>query len=359
MAITARAVGAWVASNATTQTVTLPTHVAGDMLILRAVCKPYTAAITCGTAGWTAVAAQVTNGTTANGVGVGSLAYRAFYKIATSAAETNPVVTWGTTSAPGAAVAVSYQRGTTESWVTPVGNGGGDATARTAGTATMATHVAVTAGDVIDFFNFICDDSGALTVPVITQTGVTYSATTEYPATALQDATSNDIGADGGYRTANSGTSSAAAVITWTSPSEQGGAWMTRMRVAAYTLTSVAEVSLASASTPSERTTHSIHIRARVTTNEGRINAALYEGATNRSGDLSSAVTTSLADYTLAIPDASAANITSYANLGVRFWGSGVIATAVEVDQVWLELPTGAAIIMTPFLSPYPQLLAH
>ena len=99
--------------NATTQTVTLPTHVAGDMLIVRTIRKPFTSPnnTVINTAGWTAVATGVANGSTANGVGVGSMGFKAFYKIATSAAETNPVVTWGTTSAPGAAVAVTYQRG--------------------------------------------------------------------------------------------------------------------------------------------------------------------------------------------------------------------------------------------------------
>jgi hypothetical protein len=65
--------------------------------------------------------------------------------------------------------------------------------------------------------------------------------------------------------------------------------------------TSVAEISLASHGTPTLRTNHSIKIRARTTSGStGVIRAALYEGATNRSGDLSSsALTTSLANYTL------------------------------------------------------------
>jgi hypothetical protein len=234
VAISPRAVGAWAASNATTQTVTLPTHVAGDMLIVRAVRKPFTNPndIVCNTSGWAEVAAGVANGATANGVGVGSMAFKAFWKIATSSSETNPVVTWGTTAAPGAAVAVSYQLGAGESWLTPTGNGGGDATARTSQTSTIASHVSVVAGDMVDFFRAQCDDSGALTAPTITQTGVTYAAVTEYPATALLDGTSNDIAADGGYRLATAGTSSAAAVVTGTSAaSEQHGAWMTRLRV--------------------------------------------------------------------------------------------------------------------------------
>ena len=86
----------------------------------------------------------------------------------------------------------------------------------------------------MDFFRGQCDDSGALTVPQITQTGVTYNTVTEYPATATADGTGNDIAADGGYRIATAGTSSAAAVVTGTSAaSEQHGAWMTRLRVVA------------------------------------------------------------------------------------------------------------------------------
>lgn len=109
--------------------------------------------------------------------------------------------------------------------------------------------------------------------------------------------------------------------------------------------TAVAEISLASHNTPSARTNHSIKVRARTTTGStGVIKAALYEGSTNRSGDLSStALNNSLADYTLAISDAAAASITSYANLSLRFWGfdSAGNALVFEVSRIYLELPTG------------------
>lgn len=231
MAISQKSVGTWAASNATTQTVTLPTHAAGDMLIVRAGCKPYTAAPVINTTGWTAVATAYANGATANGVGVGSVIVRAWWKIAASSSETNPVVTWGTTSAPGAAVAVCYQKASTEDWDTPVGAGGGDDTARTSQTATIGSHISVTAGDMVDFFVFSRDDS-VITVPTITQTGVTYGTVSINPATALADATSNDCAASGGYRLASSGTSSAAAVVTHTNAAtESGAAWQTRLRV--------------------------------------------------------------------------------------------------------------------------------
>jgi hypothetical protein len=112
------------------------------------------------------------------------------------------------------------------------------------------------------------------------------------------------------------------------------------------TETAVAEVSLASGSTPTSRTLHSIKVRARVTSGAGTIRAAVYEGANNRSGDLeSSALTTSLADYTLSIADASAANITDYSNLSIRFWGYSANGGSIvfEVDQLWLQIPEAAA----------------
>ena len=92
------------------------------------------------------------------------------------------------------------------------------------------------------------------------------------------------------------------------------------------TATTVAKVSLEAGGTPVTQTAHSIHVRAKKASGTGTVvlNAALYEGASNRSGDLtSSALTTSLAEYTLDISDANAANITDYSEprhlvLGIR-----------------------------------------
>ena len=109
--------------------------------------------------------------------------------------------------------------------------------------------------------------------------------------------------------------------------------------------TGVAKISLAAAGTPVADSGHAIKVRARVTSGAGVIKAALYEGANNRSGDLtSSALTTSLAEYSLPISEANAANITSYSNLDIWLWGysSGGGAIVYEVDQVWLETPASA-----------------
>jgi hypothetical protein len=125
------------------------------------------------------------------------------------------------------------------------------------------------------------------------------------------------------------------------------------------TQTAAAVVSLAGANIPSARTSHVLHIRARVTSGTGKMRVALYEGANNRSGDLETgSLTTSLADYTLPISDANAANITDYSNLDIKFWGYSANAGSIvyEVDQAWLTLPSGALI---PFRNPMPMLLAH
>ena len=233
MAISIRGnAGAWSTSTTTTHTVTLPTHAAGDMLIVRVAIKPYTATITTASSGWAAVADARANGSTANANGAGSLNFRAFWKIATSAAETDPVIDYGADANPAVACAVAYQLGAGEEWVTPTGDGGGDGTPRDPQTATIATHVSVTAGDMVDFYFAWCDNSGTPTVPTITQTSVTYDTVAEQPATAIATADGFDAAADGGYRLATAGTSSAAAVVTASfGASEQGGAWQTRLRV--------------------------------------------------------------------------------------------------------------------------------
>lgn len=113
--------------------------------------------------------------------------------------------------------------------------------------------------------------------------------------------------------------------------------------VGAAKATPVAEISLASHATPGNRLNHSIKVRARTTTGStGKIRAALYEGATNRSGDLESTTLTNiLADYTLPISQANATAISSYANLSIRVWGYDATGNALvfEIAKLNLNLP--------------------
>jgi hypothetical protein len=232
MAIGLHTEGSWVAANATTQTVTLPTHSTGDMLIVRAGMKHATLPgdITCGTAGWARID-QHNNGTTASGNGTGDVQIAAFWKVATSASETNPVITYHASVAatPSCAVATSISPTAGKVFVTPLADAGSIAAA-TSYTATMGSHIAATAGDFLIGFA-VTNDNTTLTVPTFTQTGITFAAVVESPAAALSSATSNDIAADGCYRIANSGTSSAAAVFTGTnSVADVGAAMVIRLR---------------------------------------------------------------------------------------------------------------------------------
>lgn len=106
--------------------------------------------------------------------------------------------------------------------------------------------------------------------------------------------------------------------------------------------TTVGRISLESGSIPEARTDHAIKVLARVIGGAGTIRAALYEGATNRSGDLESeALTGSLVEYTLPISEANANNITDYSALELRFWGYSAVGDAAtfEIDKLWLNIP--------------------
>jgi hypothetical protein len=102
--------------------------------------------------------------------------------------------------------------------------------------------------------------------------------------------------------------------------------------------------------TPSA-TSHTLYART------GDANATFYiddvEVAleNNRSGDLeSTALTTSLADYELAIADGDAANIGSYSDLELRFWGYSVTSDVVDVEvaEIYLETPPGVEEVPYP-----------
>jgi hypothetical protein len=257
VAITLRNPGTWDAVLANTQTVTLPTHSTGDMLLVRAGMKHATLPgdITCATNGWARVG-QYNNGTTASSNGGGDVQVAVFWKVATSGAETNPVITFhaSTNATPGCAVAMAYQLSAGEAWVTPVG-AGGSISAATSYSATMGSHISATVGDLLDSFA-VTNDNTTLTSPTVAQTGLTLDAVTESPAAALSSATSNDISADGCYRKATAGTSSAAAVASGTnSVADVGAAFVTRLRVEVRTDVSVPAAATATGAANNATTT--------------------------------------------------------------------------------------------------------
>ena len=113
------------------------------------------------------------------------------------------------------------------------------------------------------------------------------------------------------------------------------------------TNTAVARVSLGAGNDPVARTGHMVKVRARVTATNplAALYVNLYEGATLRFSGSAQPLTTTLAEYSLALTDPEAAAITSYADLEVRFSGYSDSGPATfEVDQVWLETPESAGL---------------
>ena len=250
MAISAGAAGAWAAVNATTQTVTLPTHSAGQIIILIAACKAATPAsldlqVTTPSSGWHKVA-SFADGTTASGVGVGSVTQAIFWREATSGAETNPVVTWGgsQTAAPGLAVALTFNKAGGDVWNVPAVVQAATTNA-TSISVTMGSNPGITAGDWGVVTHTTRDDS-ALTVPTWTATSATLAAVVVYPTTPIASGTSNDMAATSAYRSVTSGTASAAPVVTGTqAAAETGVTGFVRLRTAAASPQSVTPTTLA------------------------------------------------------------------------------------------------------------------
>jgi hypothetical protein len=227
--------GAWATANATTQVVNpaAVTHAAGDLLLVRCGMKHATLPgdITCATSGWARIG-QHNNGTTASAISAGDVQVAVFWKIAASSAEPAMTITYHASVAatPGCAIILSYRCGAGEAFDTPLGAGGSIAAA-TSYSATMGSHISATVGDVLDSFAVTNDDT-ALTVPTVSQSGLTLDTVTEWPAMALLSGSSNDIAADGCFRTVTAGTSSAAAVTSGTNANaDPGAAFVTRLRV--------------------------------------------------------------------------------------------------------------------------------
>lgn len=235
MAIAAGAHTGWAVNNATTQVVTLPTHAAGNLIIVIAAAKGTSGAalnpdITSPAGTWTRFASAA-DGVVNSGVGTGSVNQTLCYLIATSGAETNPTVSWNTTSAPGIACALVFTKAAGETWVAPTQ----DQSTLAGGTSISNTMAdpGITAGDVGLCVITQADDS-ALTVPTWTATGLTLAAAVVFPTTPIADPTSNDIAGTAAYRIVTAGTASTGPTVTATSAAaETGVVGFFRLRVLA------------------------------------------------------------------------------------------------------------------------------
>ena len=238
MAISLRAVGTPVYGTANL-TPAIPTaQLTGDMMLCLYGTKPYGDAPTIDQ-GWTSLG-YATDGTVAAGVDVGSMQTRVFYKIATSDTETNPTIT-NTTNNVSTAVIIVFQKGASDAWVTPVGAGGGDATAGTDFSVTASSDVGHTTGDmVVAAASFRSDAATPTTARAVSITGCTLGTYTQSPTTDPETTSGGDMGMTCGYVPVNSGTSTAAPVMTATlAAAHTGSAYLTRLRVGAVVTATV------------------------------------------------------------------------------------------------------------------------
>lgn len=189
MAIALRANGTWIDSTANVIPVIPTGAVAGDIMICSYGTKPYSDAPTINN-GWTLIG-SATDGTVAAGIDVGSMKTVMWYKIHTGT-ETNPTITNTTNSVSSARIDV-YSC-TSGVWVTPVGSGGGDATAGTGFLATI-TDVGWIANDCCVIAASFRSDSaiigGSILFGKVGGTGsistTDISAITSYTTTTGQD----------------------------------------------------------------------------------------------------------------------------------------------------------------------------
>lgn len=233
MAVSFRAVGAFLGGAANISPA-LPTGVvAGDMMLCFYGTKPYNDVPTINN-GWTDFG-NATDGTIVAGVDVGSMQVRVFYKKHTGT-EVAPTVTNGTNDSSGACI-IAFQNATTN-WEAIAGAGGGDATAGTGFSVTASANPGITAGDMMVGYAAIRSDAGTQSAITITATGLTMAAFTLTPPQLISTA-GGDMSMCGGYALVNSGTASAAPVYAATlAAAHTGSAYIIRLREAAAVVAS-------------------------------------------------------------------------------------------------------------------------
>ena len=224
MAIASAAAGPWAAANAATQTLTLPAHAAGNLILVVAAAKlptPGSADVTITTQGWERLAA-FNDGSVASANNTGSVWQAVFFKYATSAAETNPVLAFGGSqvAAPSIAVGLVFSKATTEEWVQPIVLQKALNVA-TSISVTMNATPSLVAGDM-GVVAFTTSDDSALTVPTWTATGLSLG-TAGVLAVPIASGTSNDMAGTAAYRLVASGTPSVAPTLTATQAAAENG----------------------------------------------------------------------------------------------------------------------------------------
>lgn len=209
----------------------IPGHATGDMMLLLVAGKPHDSGWSVATTGWASLG-EFSPGTVAAGVDVGSMKVEAWWKQATSGAETNPTVTEGTpTWNVVGAIIVVFSKTAGEVWSTPQFVGGGDLTVNTAFSVTCNADPGITVDDhCVSYAGYASDGATPCSSHITpTATGVTFTNTHD-PATDPESSSGGDMGVCV-TRSTVTGTSSAAPVLTATlAANAEGAAGLVRLR---------------------------------------------------------------------------------------------------------------------------------
>lgn len=209
----------------------------GDMMILLVAGKPYNSAVSTvgsGSTGEWNFLGTFTDGTVAAGVDVGSMFVSAWWMVYDGTNATVSVVegtpAWNVVGA----LVMTFSKGASENWDTPVIVGGGDNTAGTGFSVTTGS-VSLAAGDhtvtIGAFRSDAATPTSSSTRPTLS--GITFSHTVD-PATDPETTTGGDMGMSITRSSVFSGSATGAATLAATlAASHTGSAAMIRLRATA------------------------------------------------------------------------------------------------------------------------------
>jgi hypothetical protein len=225
MAVSFRAVGAYVNGTGALTPVIPAGTVAGDLMLCVHGMKPFSATTTMNN-GWISIG-SATDGTVTAGNDVGSMKAQIFYKVHTGT-ETNPTVTNTATNVNGAVI-LSFQNAT--GFWEFVGSGGGDATAGTGYSITTQSALAIAPGDFLIGNIALRSDASTIGAITITGAGLTISATTNAPTTNLTTISGGDMAMAVAYANVTAGTATTTLTLSSTlSGSQTGSSFIARIR---------------------------------------------------------------------------------------------------------------------------------
>ena len=227
MAVSFRAVGAYVNGTGNLTPVIPAGTVAGDLMLCVHGMKPFSATTTMNNS-WVSIG-FATDGTVAAGNDTGSMKAQIFYKVHTGT-ESNPTIANTATNVNGAVI-ISFQNAT--GFWDFVGSGGGDGTTGTGYSITTAASLAVQSGDFLIGNIALRSDASTIGAITITGTGLTIGSFTKSPATDLLTTAGGDMRMSVGYSQVTAGTATTTLTLASTlGGSQTGSSFIARIREA-------------------------------------------------------------------------------------------------------------------------------